>query len=63
MWAIGANMNDAMDKAAYIALTTPCSQNLAAIAGCHIPKFSFRNVNHFSHKKLKISKKNSFILT
>jgi hypothetical protein len=30
---------------------------------CHIPKFSFRNVNHFSHKKLKISKKNSFILT
>jgi hypothetical protein len=31
--------------------------------GCHIPKFSFQNVNHFSHKKLKISKKNSFILT
>jgi hypothetical protein len=29
---------------------------------CHILKFSFRNVNHFSHKKLKISKKNSFIL-
>jgi hypothetical protein len=29
---------------------------------CHIPKFSFQNVNHFSHKKLKISKKNSFIL-
>jgi hypothetical protein len=28
----------------------------------HIPKFSFRNVNHFSHKKLKIFKKNSFIL-
>jgi hypothetical protein len=27
---------------------------------CHIPKFSFRNVNHFSHKKFKISKKNSF---
>jgi hypothetical protein len=24
---------------------------------CHIPKFSFRNVNHFSHKKLKISKR------
>jgi hypothetical protein len=30
---------------------------------CHILKFSFRNVNHFSHKKLKISKQNSFILT
>jgi hypothetical protein len=30
---------------------------------CHIPKFSFRNVNHFSHKELKFSKKNSFILT
>jgi hypothetical protein len=26
-------------------------------AGYHIPKFSFRNVNHFSHKKLKISKR------
>jgi hypothetical protein len=26
-------------------------------ATCHIPKFSFRNVNHFSHKKLKISKR------
>jgi hypothetical protein len=34
-----------------------------AMAGnCHIPKFSSRNVNHFSHKKLKISKKNSFNL-
>jgi hypothetical protein len=32
-------------------------------ADYHIPKFSFQNVNHFSHKKLKISKKNSFILT
>jgi hypothetical protein len=24
---------------------------------CHIVKFLFRNVNHFSHKKLKISKR------
>jgi hypothetical protein len=24
---------------------------------CHNPKFSFRNVNHFSHNKLKISKR------
>jgi hypothetical protein len=27
------------------------------VSWCHIPKFSFRNVNHFSHKKLKISKR------
>jgi hypothetical protein len=33
-----------------------------SIPDCHIPKFSFRNVNHFSRKKLKMSKKNSFIL-
>jgi hypothetical protein len=38
-------------------------KQLANVENCHIPKFSFRNVNHFSHKKLKISKKNSFILT
>jgi hypothetical protein len=36
---------------------------LPVVINCHIPKFSFRNVNHSSHKKLKISKKNSFILT
>jgi hypothetical protein len=37
---------------------------MQCISRCHIPKFSFWNVNHFSHKKLKISKKkNSFILT
>jgi hypothetical protein len=24
---------------------------------CHIPKFSFQNMNHFSHKKRKISKR------
>jgi hypothetical protein len=33
-----------------------------SIPDCHIPKFSFRNVNHFSRKKLKMPKKNSFIL-
>jgi hypothetical protein len=37
--------------------------SLCHLMCCHIPKFSFLNVNHFSHKKLKISKKNSFILT
>jgi hypothetical protein len=36
-----------------------CSDPFAGIyiRSCHIPKFSFRNVNHFSHKKLKISKR------
>jgi hypothetical protein len=29
-WAIGANMDDAMEKAAHMALTALCSQNLAA---------------------------------
>jgi hypothetical protein len=32
-------------------------QALASHIGCHILKFSFWNVNHFSHKKLKISKR------
>jgi hypothetical protein len=27
------------------------------VPDCHIPKLSFQNVNHFSHKKLKISKR------
>jgi hypothetical protein len=48
-------------------VSTPMSMMIALDPNedgeCHIPKFSFRNVNHFSHKKLKISKKNSFILT
>jgi hypothetical protein len=32
-------------------------QSWSGSISCHIPKFSFRNVNHFSHKKLKISKR------
>jgi hypothetical protein len=44
-WAIGANMDDAMKKAAHMSLTTLCSQNLAATAGtpislCPIQDFS-----------------------
>jgi hypothetical protein len=35
-WAIGANMDDAMEKAAHMALTALCSQNLAATAGMPI---------------------------
>jgi hypothetical protein len=51
-----------------IAMNLGCLEmaNLAYIEGdvpilgldhCHIPKFSFRNVNYFPHKKLKISKR------
>jgi hypothetical protein len=36
MWAIGANMDDAMEKATHVALTALCSQNLAAIEGTPI---------------------------
>jgi hypothetical protein len=32
-WAIGADMSDAMEKAAHMALTALCSQNLAATVG------------------------------
>jgi hypothetical protein len=35
-WAIGADMDDAMEKVAHIALIALCSQNLAATAGTPI---------------------------
>jgi hypothetical protein len=35
-WAIGADMDDAMEKAAHMALTTLCSQNLVATVGTSI---------------------------
>jgi hypothetical protein len=38
MWAIGADMDDAMEKADQMALTAICSQKLAATAGT--PLFS-----------------------
>jgi Tfp pilus assembly protein PilO len=38
-WAIGADMSDAMEKAAHMALTTLCSQNLSATAGTPILLF------------------------
>jgi hypothetical protein len=42
-------------------ITRACTQKsqlaIEYLPTCHIPKFSFRNVNHFSHKKLKISKR------
>jgi hypothetical protein len=36
MWAIGADMDDAMEKATHVAFTALCSQNLAAIEGAPI---------------------------
>jgi hypothetical protein len=35
-WAIGADMDDAMEKAAHMALTALCSQDLAATVGTTI---------------------------
>jgi hypothetical protein len=35
-WAIGANMDDAMEKAAHMALIALCSPNLAATTGMPI---------------------------
>jgi hypothetical protein len=35
-WAIGADMDDAMEKAAHMTLTALCSQNFAATAGTPI---------------------------
>jgi hypothetical protein len=35
-WAIGADMDDAMEKTAHMALTALCSQNLAATASTPI---------------------------
>jgi hypothetical protein len=35
-WAIGADMDDAMEKAAHMTLTALCSQNLVATAGMPI---------------------------
>jgi hypothetical protein len=42
-WAIGANMDDAMEKAAHMALIALCSQNLAAIAGTPISLYPIQD--------------------
>jgi hypothetical protein len=42
-WAIGAYMDDAMEKAAHMALTTLWSQNLAAIAGTPISLYPIQD--------------------
>jgi hypothetical protein len=42
-WAIGADMDDAMEKAAHMALTVLCSQNLAATAGTPISLYPIQD--------------------
>jgi hypothetical protein len=42
-WAIGANMDDDMEKAAHMALTALCSQNLAATAGTPISLYHIQD--------------------
>jgi hypothetical protein len=43
MWAIGADMSDAMEKAAHMALTALCSQNLPATAGTLISLYPIQD--------------------
>jgi hypothetical protein len=43
MWAIGADMSDAMEKVAHMALTVLYSQNLAATAGTPISLYSIQD--------------------
>jgi hypothetical protein len=42
-WAIGADMDDAIEKAAHMALTALCSQSLAAIAGTPISLYPIQD--------------------
>jgi hypothetical protein len=43
MWAIGADMDYAMEKAAHMALTALCSQNLAATTGMPISLYPIQD--------------------
>jgi hypothetical protein len=42
-WGIGADMDDAMEKAAHMALTTICSQNLPATVGAPISLYPIQD--------------------
>jgi hypothetical protein len=44
-WAIGADMSDAMEKVAHMALTALCSQNLAATAGTPISLYPVQDLS------------------
>jgi hypothetical protein len=50
MWAIGADMDDAMEKAAHMALTTLCSQNLATTAGTPISLYPIQDLSNLEWK-------------
>jgi hypothetical protein len=43
MWAIGADMDDAMEKSAHMALTALCSHNLVATAGTPISLYPIQD--------------------
>jgi hypothetical protein len=43
MWAIGANMDYAMEKVAHMTLTALCSQNLAATTGTSISLYPIQD--------------------
>jgi hypothetical protein len=42
-WTIGADMDDAMEKPAHMALIALCSQNLAAIVGTPISVYPIQD--------------------
>ena len=42
-WAIGADMDDAMEKATHMSLTALCSQNLAATVGIPISLYPIQD--------------------
>jgi hypothetical protein len=42
-WSIGANMDDAMEKATHMTLTALCSQNLATIVGMPISLYPIQD--------------------
>jgi hypothetical protein len=51
-WAIGADMDDDMEKAAHMALTALCSQNLAATAGTPISLYPIQDRSDLGWKAL-----------
>jgi hypothetical protein len=45
-WAIGADMDDAMEKAAHMALTALCPQNLVATTGTPISLYPIQDYSN-----------------
>jgi hypothetical protein len=50
MWAIGADMDDAMEKAAHMAIAALCSQNLAATVGTPISLYPIQDCSDLEWK-------------